>query len=102
MSNVILCYGKYAKNPYFVADDCLNLYSVEELCYYFYHHAYLMEDSFITVELIQWIRDELELDKLAEQMEHIIHTEYAVEKTIKLLIHEVGYYSKDEWEEKIN
>ena len=101
MNQVILCYGKYAKRPYYVAEECQSLYSIEELCYYIYHNAYLMEDSFLSVKLIQWIKEELELPELAEKISKFIGTKFAIEKAIMELMNEVGYYSKEEWEELI-
>ena len=36
MDNVILCNGKYAAVPYFLEEENLHIYSVEELCFYDY------------------------------------------------------------------
>ena len=46
MSTVILCNGNYAETPYFIAQEELRLYSVEELCYYLYKNAFLLQDDF--------------------------------------------------------
>ena len=47
MSNVIVCEGTLAKTPYFVSEDGINLYSIEELCYYLMTNAYLLDDSVV-------------------------------------------------------
>ena len=39
MENVILCNGRYAVNPYFLIEENLRLYSVEELCYFLYKNS---------------------------------------------------------------
>lgn len=102
MEDAILCYGKYAKNPYYVAEECQNLFSVEELCYYVYHNAYLMEDTFVSVKLARWVKEELELEELSERISRIVDVKYALEKLITVLETEVGYYTKEEWDEMLS
>ena len=46
MSTVILCSGNYAKTPYYIAEEDLHLYSVEELCYYLYKNAFMLQEDF--------------------------------------------------------
>lgn len=82
-------------------EENLHIYSIEELCYYFYHHAYLIDDSFISEKLVLWIREELELPQLADKMNSLVGAQFTLEKTITLLRSEVGYYSDEEWKEMI-
>lgn len=98
MSNVILTTGLYAKTPYYVADGCRNLYSIEELCYYVYHNAYLMDDSFVTNELIRWVQDELELPEIAREMMTIVGRADALLKLVALLSNRIGFYEEADWE----
>lgn len=42
MGRVLLCLGRYARNPYFVERAYVNVYSVEELCYCLIRNAYLI------------------------------------------------------------
>lgn len=97
MSNVIVCTGAYATTPYYIADDCIHIYCVEELCYYLYHNAYLLDDRFVTNELAVWIRDELELPGLGAEVSKIAGKYDALAKIVALLANEVGYYSEEEW-----
>ncbi len=101
MSNVILCYGKYAKNPYYIAEECQNIYSIEELSYYLYRSTYLLDDSFITANLVTWIKNELELPDIADEISKFVGKKYALEKTVSLFIEKVGYYSIEEWQSMI-
>ena len=41
MSGYILCQVKRAKLPYYIENISTNIYSIEELCFYFYHNIYL-------------------------------------------------------------
>ena len=101
MDNVILCCGRYAKNPYFLKEECQNLYSIEELCYYLYNNAYLHDDTFICDNLIQWIHDELGLGELAERLLLIKGKPDALVKTVFTLMEDIGYYGQDEWNEML-
>lgn len=97
MSNVILCQGAYAKTPYYAADDCRNLYSIEELCYYLYHNAYLLDDSFVTSELSVWIAEELELPELGKEVNKLVGRAEALAKLVATLSNNIGYYEEEEW-----
>ncbi len=102
MHNVILCSGKYAKNPYLIKEECLNIFSIEEFCYYLYNNAYLLENSFICDKLIQWIQDELDLKELSDRLKVLLGKTDALQKSVYILKEEIGFYSQDEWDEMLN
>ena len=52
MNTVILCNGNYAKTPYYIEEEEVNLYSVEELCYYIYKNAFLLQDDFLMMRFL--------------------------------------------------
>ena len=97
MSNVLLCMGELAVNPYFVKEACMHLYSIEELCYYVYNNAFLLDDNFVNEKLIEFIKTELNLEKLADQIEEIAGKKGALSNLARILNNEVGYYSENEW-----
>lgn len=97
MSNVLLCQGAYSKIPYYISDDCRNIYSIEELCYYLYHYAYLLDDRFVTVSLGEWISDSLELVELGKEVTRLSGKKDALSKLVELLAAKIGYYEKDAW-----
>ncbi len=102
MSNVLLCQGRYAENPYYVKDDCKNLYSIEELCYYLYHNAFLLDDGFVEKSLAEWMDSELELKELARKVAVISGRTGALIRLIEILAEQIGYYSEPEWRELLN
>ena len=55
MENVILCSGKYAMVPFYMGDENVNIYSVEELCYYLYKNAFLIQEDLFSEELLNWM-----------------------------------------------
>lgn len=102
MSNVLLCRGAYSKTPYYLKDDCINIYCIEELCYYLYHNAYLLDDSFVTGDLADWITKDLELNELGREVSKLCSRYGALNRLIDLLKNEIGYYSDDEWQALID
>jgi len=97
MSNVIVCQGTYAKTPYYIEDDCCYIYSVEELCYYLYHNAYLLDDSFVTKELGKWLETETGLPELGKAVGRLADKNDSLSKLVATLANEIGFYEEDEW-----
>ena len=89
--------GKYAKTPYYIADDCMNIYSIEELCYYLYHNAYLLDDRIVTTELTEWIDKELELPRVAAEIGKVVGKSDALSKLVAILSNNIGYYEEEKW-----
>ena len=52
MSGYILCQTKKAQHPYFIENISMNIYSIEELCYYLYHNLYLADHTVFNEELL--------------------------------------------------
>lgn len=59
MGELILCSHPIAAMPYYIDNISLNVYSLEELCYYIENHLYLIEADFMSEELCLWIGQEL-------------------------------------------
>ena len=64
MSKVWLCQDFLAKYPLRVRAD-VSVYSFEELCFYLYHHAETVEESFFNEMLCQWLDQEIGRTELA-------------------------------------
>lgn len=97
MSNVILCLGAYATTPYFAAESCVHLYSIEELCFYVYNKAFLLDDSFVNAKLADWIEQQLNLPKIADTIRTVMGKKDALGNLVRILNNEVGFYSEEEW-----
>ncbi|MBO4845459.1 MAG: hypothetical protein J5525_04045 [Lachnospiraceae bacterium] len=97
MSNVLLCSGKLATNPYFVKEACMHLYCVEELCYYVFNNAFLLDDSFVSEKLVKWISEELELERLGSIVRSVMESDAPLANLARALNNEVGYYTEEEW-----
>ena len=51
MAGVILSRSKYAEKPYYITNMSINIYSLEELCYYIYNNICLLYTSDAADEL---------------------------------------------------
>lgn len=69
MASIILCNKTKAKTPYYIKDINLNIYTIEELCFYICNNIYLIDYKIISDRLISWIKDELDMEDLALNLE---------------------------------
>lgn len=68
MSTMILCKHPLALNPYYIEDASLNVYSLEELCYYMLENVYSLGTNFMSMELTNWIKTELRMNELYSEL----------------------------------
>lgn len=68
MGELILCRQPIAAVPFYIEEVSLNVYSLEELCYYIRHNVYLLNQQFMSVELCNWIGRELKMKELESQL----------------------------------
>lgn len=71
MSMAVLCQVKRAEHPFYIRDIDLNIYSIEELCYFADHNLALVEEDFFDDALIGWIGEELEDRNFVRSLERI-------------------------------
>ena len=55
MAGVILSRSKYSDKPYYISNMSINIYSMEELCYYIYNNIYLIGTDLLEPGLISYI-----------------------------------------------
>lgn len=94
MDNVILCNGKYAATPFFIEEDNLHIYSVEELCYYLYKNAFLIQEDFFSEELLEWMDKELGLAEWVGQLKLLKGKEEELLCSMEYLFLRTGYYGE--------
>ena len=98
MSGYIICQVKRAKLPYYIENISTNIYSIEELCFYFYHNIYLLDSTILNEELCFWIRDQLGLKKLADNLyKHLDDDDMKVGDFILPVFKEINYLSLEEF-----
>ena len=101
MSGYILCQIKRASFPYYIENISTNIYSIEELCYYFHHNIYLLDETIINEQLCDWLRDELDLQKLYRKLYKILEEERGTGDFILAVFKEINYLTHEEFK-KVN
>lgn len=96
MSGYILCQTKKAETPYYIENISTNIYSLEELCYYFYNNLYLIDQTIINEGLCSWIEEELELTKLAAKLRLHLGKFVNVEDILYPVFKEINYLTYEE------
>ncbi len=95
MSGLLLC-GKRATTPYIIKEAGINIYSIEELCYYLYNNTYMVGIDFFSNELIQYISDELELPSLGQKLKYGVNHNLSITSLVMEVLSATGYYSVEE------
>ena len=94
-----LCQTKLADVPYYIENVSMNIYSLEELCYYIYHNIFLLDATIINEDLLNWIRDELGLKKLYHSLYKELEEEHSLGDFVLLIFKEINYLTHQEFKE---
>lgn len=96
MGRLILCHTKKAEKPYFVKAMNLNLYTLEELCYFLYDNLFWIDETVVNDELSEWIIKELQLTELKESL---AASRGSVKNFVMLILRYADYVSQDDMED---
>lgn len=96
MGELILCCGRIAAMPYYIEQASLNIYSIEELCYYMEQNPDRLDETFFGAELEQWIMQELKLTELAQKLQECREQKGGLTELVELVFGSCGYLTKKE------
>lgn len=96
MGELILCPLGIAAMPYYIESISLNVYSMEELCYYIQKYVDRIDENFWTEELFAWIDEELHCNETAELLRQKIKESAGVADLVHIITDSCGYFSKEE------
>ncbi|SDB03465.1 hypothetical protein [Butyrivibrio sp. INlla16] len=96
MRGLILCTGRYALKPYYLEKIGRRIYSIEELCYCITQNAFLIDVDSFEMSLVDWIGNELGLEKLADELRHMIVHKCSAVSLAGMILDYVGYSTKEE------
>ena len=91
-----LCLVRTAVHPFEVKPVCTEVYTIEELCYIFYHNPDLADDTVMGAPLCDWVKQELGLERLSASLRSQIMRNDSAGSIILSIFREVGYLSGDE------
>lgn len=96
MGKLILCSGVRTKRPYSFTSNGIRLYSAEELCYYLYHHVYMIEEEMFCEDLFDWISSELQLPDRALKLKQLKKQNADLKTIITVILCSTDYYTEAE------
>ncbi len=96
MGELLLCNEPVAAVPYYIEGVSLNIYSLEELCYYISHNAYLIDRNFMDPELCDWMEKELKLAEFAGQLREQISQSGRLSDFVNAIMEKCGYCTRAE------
>ncbi|MBQ6362250.1 MAG: hypothetical protein IJJ25_14030 [Lachnospiraceae bacterium] len=95
MGSVLLCRNRQVNEPYYVEELGIMLHSAEELSYYIYHNAVLIEEAFLDERLFRFIGRELAM----EELEHKLRKwkeQADLSELLLVILQDIHYYDSDE------
>lgn len=95
MSEYYLCRTECAHRPFYIENIGKQIYSLEELCYYFSQYVYLIDESVVNPDVCRWIGEELGLVKLQNRLLRALENENPAEFLFPIF-QECGYLDKQE------
>lgn len=99
MGELLLCNESITAMPFYVDNISINVYSIEELCYYILNNTFLLDKDFMSEELCTWIDKEAKIPKLAEQLRDILRSEGMLSEFVGKLLSYSGYCTPSEQKE---
>ncbi|MCR5468663.1 MAG: hypothetical protein K6F37_06865 [Lachnospiraceae bacterium] len=69
MSSLYLCNGEISAMPFYIEMAGLNIYSPEELGYFIKENIDLIDESFMSRELMDWVKGEIKSSVLSQKIE---------------------------------
>lgn len=96
MGELILCKGHIAANPFYIETLSLNIYSLEELCYYVRNNADLLDMDFESKELCRWIGRELSMEELEIELISLVDEEVPLHIFAEHILSACGYLTVGE------
>lgn len=96
MSELILCTGRLATNPYYILTGNTNVYSIEELAYFICNNVYLIDESIMSEKLCAWVSEELHLPVLSRDLMNSMKGFNTLASFVGTILEGSGYCSENE------
>lgn len=81
-----LCMGTLSPTPYFLSGLGVNIFSMDELCYYLCENAYILDNDLFDFRLCDYIRDNLEMPELSETIRQMIRDKKTLGEMVTTLL----------------
>ena len=91
-----LCKVSPAQTPYHIDSVNLNLYSIEEFCYFVFRYPELIDEEVINLNVRDWFRDDLKLTDLAREITAVLREDSEIMAFFEPVFRSAGYLTKKE------
>ncbi len=93
---LILTGGEQNNVPFYFSLSGIRVYSLEQLCYYIYHHIYTISGETFGDDLFYWIEKNLGEKALVKRLREAKKNQRTLKEMVRLLLMSVDYYSREE------
>lgn len=95
-TELYMCLGALSTTPYFLSGLGVNIYSMDELCYYLCVNAYILDNDLIDARLCDYMRDNLEMPELANKLRVMIKTGKTLGEMVTAILVDTNYCNDEE------
>lgn len=95
-TQLYLCLGALSTTPYFLSGLGVNIYSMDELCYYLCINAYILDNDLIDVRLCDFLRDNLEMPELSAKLRRMIRDNKTLGEMVTTILVDTHYCNEEE------
>ena len=95
-SEMYMCLGALSTTPYFLSGLGVNIYSMDELCYYLCVNAYILANDLIDVRLCDFLRDNLEMPELSNKLRKMIKEGRTLGEMVTTILVDTKYCNDEE------
>ena len=95
-TQLYLCLGTLSPTPYFLSGLGVNIYSMDELCYYLCANAYILDNDLIDVRLCDHMRDNLGMPELAAKLRKMIKEGKTLGEMVTTILIDTHYCNDEE------
>lgn len=95
-SEMYMCLGALSTTPYFLSGLGVNIYSMDELCYYLCVNAYILDNDLIDARLCDFLRDNLEMPELSNKLRKMIKEGRTLGEMVTTILVDTKYCNDEE------
>ena len=95
-TQMYMCIGTLSTTPYFLSGLGVNIYSMDELCYYLCVNAYILDNDLIDVRLCDHMRDTFEMPELAAKLRKMIKAGKTLGEMVTTILTDTKYCNDEE------
>lgn len=96
MADLYLSIGALSQTPYYLSGLGVNIYSMDELCFYLVENAYILDSNLVDTGLCNFIIEELELKEIGERIKELVRLKKTTGEIVTELLQLTGYCGQDE------